>query len=504
MESARQLGYDTGLMDRDPLPKPSAADAALAAKIATESADIAKHWREIGEITSHIKDVFYSFGLGIVNQGLQTALVLMDKLNILTQGWIKAVWNGLKALALGPLLLIPGVRNWAYGDDAKPEGGEKTPAPHEEEEGGLSGMYKYSPMSYRGGANDNNPLLHRASFGGTDVGGSSGEGRAQAIIKGGVYEALIQFYGFLQGGGTGGVGGVMKASFGGSAGAAAGGGFAGDSFRRGGGRVSGDGGPTGSDVGPGTGRGAGDTPAQTSGEIGAPGDAGRPASGKRAERIADAKAAMEDQLIKEGVPKENAKEAANLMAGQALAESGLVPTASHDNRTGYGIYGARNERREAMFKWLAANGYSRDSLEGQSRYMVHEAMTHKGYGPTRQALLGAESGSRAARTDTITRNFEGPARINNRTGQVREAAGVTPTAAAPAPSKVAGPPTSSSPTRDLVLPSSGLTGGFPTKRDDMGDMLDPRPLAGRPGIRPNILTPDALRGARREHVDSGA
>ena len=130
---------------------------------------------------------------------------------------------------------------------------------------------------------------------------------------------------------------------------------------------------------------------------------------------------MEDQLRREGVPEANVKEATNLLAGQAIAESGMNPKLSHDSGTGYGIYGARLGRRSGMFAWMEKNGYAKDSLEGQSRYMAHEAMTGKDYGKTRSALMGAEPGSRAARTDAITRNFEAPARINNRTGMVSEA-----------------------------------------------------------------------------------
>ena len=142
------------------------------------------------------------------------------------------------------------------------------------------------PSSFQG-ANDNNPLLHRTGFGGSDTGGSAGEGRAQAIIKGGVYEALIEFYGFLRGGAQGGGGGIVPASFGGGAGAAAGGGVPG----AGGGRGWGGGGytalPNGSDVGPGTGQGAGATPA------GPPGGGVGPLTGPQADVLAGGRRPME-------------------------------------------------------------------------------------------------------------------------------------------------------------------------------------------------------------------
>ena len=176
-------------------------------------------------------------------------------------------------------------------------------------------------------------------------------------------------------------------------------------------------------------------PAETSASTvnratGAPSDAGRPASGKRGERIAAAKAAMKDQLIKDGVPEAHAEEAANQLAGQALAESDLNPSQSHDGGTGHGIYGARNERRAAMDKWLAEKGYDKNSLEGQSRYMAHEAMTSKDYGKTRAALMGATPENRAATTDAVTRNFERPARSP---GQRRAEVAAAPSTAAGAP-----------------------------------------------------------------------
>ena len=148
--------------------------------------------------------------------------------------------------------------------------------------------------------------------------------------------------------------------------------------------------------------------------VGAPAGPGgnAPASGKIGERIATAKAAMEDQLRKEGVPEGNIKEAANLLAGQALTESKLIPSTVHDKGTGYGIYGARDDprargpgRRTKMFQWLEAHGYSRDSLEGQSRYMAHEAMQYR---RTKQALMTADKANRAQNVETITKEFEGP------------------------------------------------------------------------------------------------
>jgi Phage tail lysozyme len=166
---------------------------------------------------------------------------------------------------------------------------------------------------------------------------------------------------------------------------------------------------------------------------GTQGDQGRAASSKDSERIAAAKAAMKDQLVRDGLSPDKAEEASNLLAGQALSESELKPNTPHDNNTGYGIYGAGKGRRDKMFKWLAANGYAKDSLEGQSRYMAHEVMTDKTYSKSRQALENATPENRTQNTKTLIDNFERPkdrgqGQTDRRVGRTNQAAGV---AAAP-------------------------------------------------------------------------
>jgi hypothetical protein len=86
-----------------------------------------------------------------------------------------------------------------------------------------------------------------------------------------------------------------------------------------------------------------------------------------------------------------------------------------DQSTGYGIYGARLERRDRMFAWLAANGFSKDSLEGQSKYMIHEAMTDPRFAATRHALMNATESGISAATHIITPNFEAPGVDNSET-----------------------------------------------------------------------------------------
>jgi hypothetical protein len=105
-------------------------------------------------------------------------------------------------------------------------------------------------------------LLHRASFG--DDGGGSGSGRAQEIIKGGVFDALVQFSNYLRTGGTGGGGGVQNASFGGVEGFGGGGGRGSGAAGFGGGGYANLG--SGPNAAGSAGIPGGGSPAQTSGE----------------------------------------------------------------------------------------------------------------------------------------------------------------------------------------------------------------------------------------------
>ncbi len=136
---------------------------------------------------------------------------------------------------------------------------------------------------------------------------------------------------------------------------------------------------------------------------------GANAGGAAPRNTADAMRVAMDQLRKEGVPEANLHAAAAALVGQAISESGLNPATSHDGGSGYGIYGAGNERRDAMFSWLAANGYTKNSLEGQMRFMAHEAMTHPRFATTRGMLMTMTPGNVVGRTAAITTNFEAPA-----------------------------------------------------------------------------------------------
>jgi hypothetical protein len=141
-------------------------------------------------------------------------------------------------------------------------------------------------------------------------------------------------------------------------------------------------------------------------------------------RMGDMMGYAMDQLRREGVPEANLRKAAANLVGQAHMESGLDPNKTHDDGTGYGIYGARDPtpgkgRRTDMLRWLEKNGYARNSAEGQMRYMAHEAMTK--FPATRQALISGAFG--AGVTNLITKEFESPAVVNYRHGAVAQAFG---------------------------------------------------------------------------------
>ncbi|GJD58355.1 phage tail tip lysozyme [Methylobacterium dankookense] len=136
-----------------------------------------------------------------------------------------------------------------------------------------------------------------------------------------------------------------------------------------------------------------------------------------------------DQLRREGVPEANLRQSAAHLVGQAFMESGLDPNKVHDQGTGLGIYGARDPkgwgeypgaRRSNMVRWLEANGYARNSAEGQMRYMVREAMGG-GYPRTKGILMGQGSGDARLDTNAITKEFERPLVINDRYGAVANA-----------------------------------------------------------------------------------
>jgi hypothetical protein len=157
-------------------------------------------------------------------------------------------------------------------------------------------------------------------------------------------------------------------------------------------------------------------------------------SDKKNEKASNDRASMMayamDQLRKEGVPEKNIKAAAAHLVGQAYMESSLNPRTEHDpvngKATGYGIYGARYKRKDDMLKWMNDNKYQKDDPEGQMRYMAHEAMTSKDYRKTRDILVNADEKSLEKHSWNVTRDFERPAVINNRSKAVIDAYNTEP------------------------------------------------------------------------------
>jgi hypothetical protein len=202
-------------------------------------------------------------------------------------------------------------------------------------------------------------------------------------------------------------------------------------FGGGAGGGAGGGGAGGPSIGTGlgglgpAGRGAGGLPG---GPKGGPVASGGPLAQRRAEAM---RVAM-DQLRKEGVPEASLRGAAAQLVGNAEMESGLDPTKSHDQGTGYGLYGARDPspgrgRKTNMLNWLAQHGYAKDSFEGQMRYMAHDALTG-GYGRTRDTLM--RGGTSPADVYNVTKDFESPAIVNDRNAAVRAALGANTAAGA--------------------------------------------------------------------------
>jgi hypothetical protein len=66
-----------------------------------------------------------------------------------------------------------------------------------------------------------------------------------------------------------------------------------------------------------------------------------------------------------------------------------------------------------MLRWMAAHGYPAGSLEGQARYMVHEAMVGGAgmhFPRTRAALMRATAANVRATALTVGEEFENPRR----------------------------------------------------------------------------------------------
>jgi hypothetical protein len=298
----RPLGQDRGLVDR-PEQKPLSAEAEAKIKLVEkQSLAIGAIWREISEKIDNISFAALAAGqpmvlgfLRVVNEGIDSLVAGFKWLNEHAGDWIGLMQRVLENTP-GTFLIMRTLRYLSergsepvYGPQLPANDNKAGPARVPEAatpnvRGGRNtgvrapppGGEDVKPMSYEG-TNDNNPLLHRTGYGGSGSGG--GEGRAKDLIKGGVYEALVDFYSYVQTSGRGG-GGIVPAAYnpngGAGAGAGTGAGGAGTGPFKSGAGFSvirqgsyGGGTPNGSSVGPGTGPGAhgnANPPAQTGSE----------------------------------------------------------------------------------------------------------------------------------------------------------------------------------------------------------------------------------------------
>jgi hypothetical protein len=257
---AKMWGADPTAMDRKPLEAATKEELEALEKIEKYSRVIGEQWAEVRKKIADIKDEFLAWGLpaivgtmryikdgwDAIGRSIHAVNELLGKVGTSLAGIAKVTIPG-----LGPLLALaeklrgkggePEAGAGAEAGAPPPEAGAAAPPPASAAKpapkpGGWGwapeGLRQWtrppaSPSNYRGDNDNIHPLLHQASFGGdgfnSGVGGSSGEGRAQAIIKSGVYEALIDFSSYVQTGGSrGGGGGIVPASYspGGGGGAA--------------------------------------------------------------------------------------------------------------------------------------------------------------------------------------------------------------------------------------------------------------------------------------------
>jgi hypothetical protein len=316
-----------------------------------------------------IKAFFKAVGDGIADS-LHDAVEMVRQINgfLDRTGLAKSLTMTTKQLwdrALEPAPGLPRVEDMPKG---KPSAPESKVTPKVWGEGGMMGD-AYTPMAFHSGGDDAEKTLRSG-------------------VKDGVLDAFREWTADQSAPGDSSGGGFTNAAF----------------------HPSGGGGTPrfGSREFPNLGNGA-----APDGNIALPaGNGGRGGGEFRSERTAIAKLAAMDQLRAEGVAPEHVDEAASLLVGQAIAESGLDPNTVHDGGTGYGIYGAGRARRTRMLNWLAQNGYARNDLSGQMRYMAHEAMTDSTYAASRDALMNASPNNFEHGARVLTNNFESP-RIEN-------------------------------------------------------------------------------------------
>lgn len=173
----------------------------------------------------------------------------------------------------------------------------------------------------------------------------------------------------------------------------------------------------------------------------------------------------QEEFLKAGYTPEAAKAAAAGLIGNAIQESNLNPSLSHDNNTGYGLFGHRDppnggyQRRTALFEHMAKAGKARNDFEEQIRFGVQELVSR--YGELNTELKRNNDARTAA--NLIAKKYEVPLPATaNYSGRMANAAGVLSTvASSPDAGKVGQAPT-------VTPPSGGESGKTPSGATPMG------------------------------------
>lgn len=124
------------------------------------------------------------------------------------------------------------------------------------------------------------------------------------------------------------------------------------------------------------------------------------------ERVSIGVKAATEEFIKAGFSPAAAKAAAAGLIGNAIQESGLDPNKHHDNDTGYGLFGHRLDRREALLSHMAGAGKARNDYEEQVRFGAQELVTKADFAQLSRMLKGVTDPRMAA--DLIAKRYEKP------------------------------------------------------------------------------------------------
>jgi len=117
---------------------------------------------------------------------------------------------------------------------------------------------------------------------------------------------------------------------------------------------------------------------------------------------------LETEGAKNGLTFDNPRAVAAAFAGQAQQESKYNPDTVHDNGTGYGMFGHRLDRKDALLSWLDKQGFAKNSMEGQSRFTAHEFLTNPKYAKLREMAKHLTPDQIPEFTRAVRKIFESP------------------------------------------------------------------------------------------------